>query len=84
MVVVLDETLLDAVDIVEGTDENGIIIVNTPKTPAEIRTKLNMNGRKVFTLNANQLAQEVIGRPIPNTVMLGALIKSTQLMKMDT
>ena len=84
VVVVLDETLLDAVDIVEGTDDQGIIIVNTPKTPADIRTKLNMNGRKVFTLNANQLAQEVIGRPIPNTVMLGALLKSTNLMKMDT
>ena len=84
VVVVLDETLLDTVDIVEGTDKDGIIIINTPKKPAEVRKKLNMNGRNVFTLNANQIAQEVIGRPIPNTVMLGALIKTTELMKMDT
>lgn len=84
VVVILDETLLDAVNVVEGTDENGVIIVNTPKTPLEIRNKLNINGRHFFTLNANQIALDVIGRPIPNTVMLGALIKTTELMKMDT
>jgi len=84
VVVVLDESLLDAVDIVEGTDDKAVIIINTPKKPHEIRNKLNINGRSVYTLNANQLAQEVIGRPIPNTVMLGALIKSTELMKMET
>ena len=84
VVLVLDETLLDAVDITEGTNEDGIIIINTPKTPAKMREQLNLSGRRLFTLNANQIAQEVIGRPIPNTVMLGALIKSTELMKMDT
>lgn len=84
VVLVLDQTLLDAVDVVEGTDENGVIIINTPQSPSEVRKKLKLNGRKIFTLNANQIAQDVIGRPIPNTVMLGALIKATALMKMDT
>lgn len=84
VVIVLDQTLLDAVNIVEGTDEDSIIIINTPETPQKIREKLKLNGRKIFTLNANQIAQKVIGRPIPNTVMLGALIKATGLMKMET
>ena len=50
----------------------------------EIRKKLKKSDLKIYSLNANQIAQEEIGRPIPNTVMLGALMKATGLMQMDT
>jgi pyruvate ferredoxin oxidoreductase gamma subunit len=83
IVVVLDQTLLDSIDITEGVPEDGIIIVNTHLKPNEIREKLKLKGKKVYTLNATQIALDTIGRPIPNTVMLGALIKLTKLFDID-
>jgi len=83
VVVVLDQTLLDSVNVVEGVPSDGIIIVNTHLTPKEIREKLKLSDRKIYTLNATQIALDIIGKPIPNTVMLGALIKVTGLFNLD-
>ncbi len=83
MVVVLDPTLIGTVDITEGLPEEGLIIVNTKEDPAQIRKKLGLKGRKIFTLDASKLALEEIGRPLPNTPMIGALIKATGLLKLE-
>ena len=84
VVIVLDQTLLDTIDVTEGTSSDAVIILNTNMSLEEIRKKLKISDRKVYILNANQIAQQEIGRPIPNTVMLGALMKATGLMQMDT
>ncbi len=83
VVVVLDQTLLDSVNIVEGVPSDGMVIVNTHLEPKQIREKLNLKDRKVYTLNATQIALDTIGKPIPNTVMLGALIKITGLFDIN-
>ncbi len=82
MVVVLDPTLIGTVDITEGLPEKGIIVVNTNETPAEIRKKLAVKGKKIFTIDASKIAQEELGRPLPNTPMIGALIRATGLLKL--
>lgn len=83
VVVVLDATLLGKVDVTEGLSEDGILLVNTAKEPAEIRKKLGLTGRKVYTVDADQISQETIGRPIPNTPMLGALVKITGVVSYE-
>ncbi len=83
VVVVLDATLLGKVDVTEGLSEDGILLVNTAKEPAEIRKKLGLTGRKVYTVDADQISQEAIGRPIPNTPMLGALVKITGVVSYE-
>ena len=83
MVAVLDPTLIGPVDITEGLTEDGIIVVNTSESPAQIRKILQLKGRKVFTVDANKIALEELGRPMPNTPMIGALIKATKLLKLD-
>lgn len=83
MVVVLDPTLIGSVDITEGLTEDGIIVVNTSETPVQIREKLGLKGKKIFTVDASKIAQEELGRPMPNTPMIGALVKSTGLLKLD-
>jgi pyruvate ferredoxin oxidoreductase gamma subunit len=83
IVVVLDQTLLDSVDVSVGVPDDGTIIVNTHLQPKQIREKLKLKGRKIYTLNATQIALDTIGRPIPNTVMLGALIKLTNLFDLE-
>ncbi len=81
IVVVLDESLLESESVDEGLAEDGILLVNTKQSPAEIRRKLGLKDRKVYTIDATGIALEEIGRPIPNTVMLGALVKLTGVVK---
>ncbi len=84
IVIVLDDTLVSAVDITAGTDEDAVIIVNTVKTPAEIRAEIGKPGRTIHTVNATGIAIDEIGRPIPNAPMLGALIKIKPLLGLET
>ncbi len=82
-VVVLDDTLLDTVNVCEGLTETGTVIVNTKKQPDVVRSKIKWNGKKLYLINASQIALEELGRPIPNTPMLGALVKVSDTITLD-
>jgi len=82
--VVLDPTLVGTEDVAEGLKDDGAIIINTPEAPAAMREKLGITHGKVYTLDATKIAIEEIGRPIPNTPMIGALIKISGAMKLET
>jgi pyruvate ferredoxin oxidoreductase gamma subunit len=75
--------LLSTVNVIAGLGEDGIIIVNTTDEPAAVRTAMNLKGRKVYTVDANKIAKESIGRPIPNTPMLGAIVKVVGTMPIE-
>jgi pyruvate ferredoxin oxidoreductase gamma subunit len=79
IVIVLDTTLLGP-KVTDGVPETGIYIINTTKTPQDVRQSLNLTGGKIFTLDANQISLETIGRVIPNTPIMGAFVKATQLI----
>ena len=87
VVVVLDPTLLGSVDVCEGLLENGTIIVNTPEQPGDIRKILGLDDKKliakVFTVDATKISLETIGKNIPNTPMIGALIKATDILELN-
>lgn len=83
IVLVLDPTLMRSVDVTAGLPEDGKLIVNSSLSPQEIRTQLKLKGRQVFVVDASKIAQEVIGRNIPNTPMLGALIKVSEFLNID-
>ncbi len=83
-VVVVDSTLLSAVDVTKGLKEDGAIIVNTNKKPDEIRDKLNGYKGRVCTIDAGVIAEETIGRNIPNTPMLAAVVKVSNIIPEDT
>ncbi len=84
VIVVLDPTLIGTVDVLEGLKSDTIILVNTPMSPAEVRKILGLEGKKnrVFTVDATKIALETIGRPIPNTPLVGALVKATGLFQL--
>ncbi len=75
IVIVVDPTLLKAVPFLEGTDENAILVINTDKSPQEIREKYGIKGRKIYTVDATKIAMEELKRPLMNVPMLGALVK---------
>ncbi|MDR2676594.1 MAG: 2-oxoacid:acceptor oxidoreductase family protein [Endomicrobium sp.] len=74
-VVILDPSLMNSVSVTGGVNENGKIIVNTSFTSSDIAKKLGILVKQVHVVNASQIAIETIGRNIPNTPMLGALVK---------
>ncbi|OGP14573.1 MAG: pyruvate synthase [Deltaproteobacteria bacterium GWA2_54_12] len=85
-VLIADPTLITVVNVTEGTPENAVFIVNTPKSPKDMRKELGLEGRsgvKVFTLDAVNISLETIGRVMPNTPLLGALAKATEFITLD-
>ena len=83
VVVVLDSSLVGLVNVTEGLKPDGILLVNTPKSPEELKKELNFKG-KVATVDASKIAWEELGVPITNTTMLGALIKVLDIVKLDS
>lgn len=86
IVVVVDSTLIGLVNVAEGLKDGGIIVLNTSLSPQEAREKLGLVNRpiRVFTVDASQIAIKHFGRNIPNTPMLGALVKATGLVSLDS
>ena len=80
----LDPTLLGLVDVTEGLQEDGTLIVNTTETPAQVRGRLKLKGGKVYTVNASHIAIDELGREITNTPMLGALCAATGMFDVET
>jgi len=80
IVVVIDPTLLDSVGVTDGLDKDGVLIVNTTQTPEEIRKKTGFKSGRVATCDATKIALETLGLPMPNTPMLGALLKVEQIV----
>ncbi len=81
VVVVLDPSLLGSVPVAAGLKAGGAIIVNSNKSPNQIKKQLDINGGiKIAVVDATKIAREKIGRPITNTTMLGALLKTTGVM----
>lgn len=80
-VVVVDESLMGCITVDEGIQEGGAILVNTEKSVEEIREKLVNKDIKIYTVAADKIALEEIGRVFPNTAMLSAIIKISNLIK---
>lgn len=83
IVVVVDPTLLEVVDVTEGLPEDGTILINSHESPSETRTRLNLEGRKLYTVDATHISFDTLGRFMPNIPMLGALIKITGLISKE-
>jgi pyruvate ferredoxin oxidoreductase gamma subunit len=85
VVVVVNPNLLGVVDVAEGLAEDGVVIVNSPESPARIRARLGLEGSKVrvFTVDATGIALETLKRDIPATIMLGAIIRASELVDLN-
>jgi pyruvate ferredoxin oxidoreductase gamma subunit len=84
IVVVVDATLLDGIDVTEGAPDNAAFIVNTGMEPMQIRNKLKAKPtQKVYTLDGTKIAIETIGRPMPNAPMVGALSKVSGIVSLQ-
>ncbi|MEA1959484.1 MAG: 2-oxoacid:acceptor oxidoreductase family protein [Chloroflexota bacterium] len=74
-VVVLDPTLIGVVDFTEGLRDGGAVVINTTESPSSLKKRLKFKGGKLFTIDATRIAMDTIGRNIPNTPLIGAVLK---------
>ena len=82
-VVVVDETLIEDIDVTAGLKEDGAIIINTAKSPEEIRPMLRGYKGRVCTIDARKVSLATLGKYFPNSPMLAATLKVTGLMDID-
>lgn len=79
-VVVVDDTLLETVDVTSGLKETGAIIINTTKDADYLKNTLSNYKGDIYTIDARKISLETLGRYFPNTPMLAAIIKVSQIM----
>ena len=82
-VVVVDSTLLTAVSVTSGLKKEGAILINSNKPPEDLRHLLEGYEGKVYTIDAGTISEEELGRNIPNTPMLGAVVKVSGIIPED-
>ena len=83
-VVVVDPTLVEAIDVTEGLKDGGVIIINSEKNPASFKFPAKF---KVATINATGIAVKhklgSLASPIVNTAIVGAVVKILDLTKLE-
>jgi len=83
-VVVVDPTLVEAIDVTEGLKDGGVIIINSEKDPASFKFPAKF---KVATINATGIAVAhklgTLASPIVNTAIVGAVVKILGLTRLE-
>ena len=79
----VDETLLESVDVTAGLREDGAVIVNTEKSPDEIREHLHGYSGRVCTIDARRISIECLGKYFPNTPMLAAVVEVSKCVEKE-
>ncbi len=84
VVVVLDNTLLKTVPVTAGINQDDdVIIINSTEEPAKVRKDLKVEKGKVWTVPATEIALKILGAPITNTALLGAVAKATGIVTLE-
>lgn len=83
VVIVLDSSLLHVVDVTSGLKAKGTLLINTTRSIEDIEAELK-NKWKLAIIDATSIAKELLGVNIVNTAMLGALLKATGVVKLES
>ncbi len=79
--VVLDGAMMGMKETTRGLSPNSTVLVNTPNKPENIP---GLDSLRMAAVDATSIAIDNIGRPIPNTAMLGAFAKATGLLSLGS
>jgi len=82
VVVVIDPRLLRVVDVTDGLKDNGLLIINSTRTPAELKAEFGYKWT-VASVDATRIARDTIGVPITNTAMIGAFLKLSPVIELS-
>lgn len=79
-VVVVDDSLLEAVDVTAGLKNTGAIVINSNKDNDYLKERLNGYEGKIYKIDARKISEEALGKYFPNTPMLAAIVKVSGVM----
>ena len=83
MVVVIDVTLLSTINVAEGLDNDGLLVINSSKDPETIRKEVSGFEGKIVTIDGTGLSRKYLGKNIPNVALLSALVKATGIVEIS-
>ena len=83
LVVVLDESILETQKVTENLDRNEFLIINSKRSPEEIKNQINFKG-KVFAIDANAISLDIVGQMRPNTVILGKVVQVSEVASLES
>lgn len=79
-VVVVDDSLLESVDVTAGLKKTGAIVINTTKDNEYLKQNLKGYEGKIYKVDARKISLETLGKYFPNTPMLAAIVKVSNIM----
>jgi len=87
IVVVLDPSLEPAI-YMRGLKRDGLLVMNTKKAPEQLAEYIRGHGleppRCIAVVDATDIATRHLGAPIVNTSMLGALVRASKVVGLET
>lgn len=81
-----DHTLLHQVKVFDGIHEETCVLINTERSFAELgmaELVSTLDRSRVVAVPATAIAREHLGRPLPNTALLGGLAALTGTISLD-
>jgi pyruvate ferredoxin oxidoreductase gamma subunit len=85
VVIVLDSSLIGQIDMLGGLIPDGTVILNTPDPNSAALARLELESQQeLWTLNASQIAMDLLRRNLPNTPVLGAFAHAVPVLDLDT
>lgn len=84
VVVVMDETILDSEYVTGNLDKHESLIINSKKDSEEIRKKTPNYSGKIHVIDATGIALEITGNANPNMVLVGQLLKVSEIVGLES
>jgi len=75
ILIVLDASLLNVMDVTYGCNKETSIVVNTSKDKKDL--DLGISSENIYTIDASKIALDIIGKDIANTTILGSFAQNT-------
>jgi len=85
--IIQDTTLLHQVSLFEGMSDQGYVLINSRRSTSELGLDEFFDAHpaiQVVTVPASRLAQEHVGRPLPNAALLGGFAALTGIIQIDS
>lgn len=83
MLIIQDPTLFNAINVFDGVNPQGYLLINSSRSAEELGIDEVVNkfpAQHAVTIPATELALKYIKQPKPNTVLLGAFASLTQMI----
>lgn len=83
-VAVVDDTLLHSINVTEGLNKDGGILINTTKSKEEILPLLHGYEGEVHLIDCRDICHKTLKKYFPNTPMLACIVKISGVMDEET